>query len=552
MRNKKRKASGPVIAASTFPDDVVECLAELDERQGVVSVFADHSSISSASTTASSCWFKQQQNRIFFNSSALNAQLEISRHNYANKLSRFLLESCTRLRIASFERWAIDSKMEERVKVAKQTNNNTDDDNNNNNSRYIARRANKNKRHKPHGVDVWIPSMPHVADKSTQHLMEEIIISLPPEDKDKKSKAKSICIELCTMSMKYARALEKQARQQNANNSKIQLEKTSAHKYSLIFQQPNNKKTFCVRVNAVHYQKLFTYFSSYSNDISLFHLVLFVLILRYSTMAGGQQCCLKDSRGGGMQGAIHREVFEFLKQHFFQQTARSNIFLECFASPLNTVAKHTSGEGDRQVQHYYCSTFPDIGEVDVFHSSGDFFQIPVGSLPDGCCCEANPPFAPVFMTAMANRIEEHLLFSSNRKQLLTFVVVVPTTHTVSTTNINAVQKAAQESFLLLLKSKFLKKHIILKSKEHGYLEASQHMRSTQYKESQYDTSVFLLQSSANSLSVNDENSLLLILESGIRKAFASKHNEELMERRKDKEQESTFRAETDENLEGAL
>ena len=549
MGSKKRKASGPVVAAGTFPDDIVECLAELDERQGVASVFADRLSTSIPPTAASSCWFKQQQSRIFFNSSALNAQLEISRHNYANKLSRFLLESCTRLRIASFERWAIDSKMEERVKVAKQTNNH--DNNINNNSSYIARRADGNKRHKPHGVDVWIPSMPHISDKSTQHLMEEIVLSLPPEDKDKKSKAKSICIELCIMSMKYARALEKQAQQQNANKNKIQLEKTSAHKYSLIFQQPSNKKTFCVRVNAVHYQKLFTYFSFYSNDISLFHLVLFVLILRYSTMAGGQQCCLKDSRGGGMQGAIHNEVFEFLKQHFFQPTTKNNIFLECFASPLNTVAKHTSGEVDQHVQHYYCSTFPDIGEVDVFHSSGDFFQIPVGSLPDGCCCEANPPFAPVFMTAMANRIEEHLIFSSNRKQVLTFVVVVPTTHTASTNNNNnnAVQKAAQESFLLLLKSKFFKKHIILKSKEHGYLEASQHMRSTQYKESQYDTSVFLLQSSANSLNVNEENSLLLIFETGIRKAFASKHNEELMERRKGKDQESTFRPKTSDNVE---
>ena len=553
-------------------DDVMECLAELDKKQGVVTVTGgvdalpdpltckinnddedDGVNKRSEEASASTSIFQRQRQRYsndFFLSNdknGLNAQIEVSRHNFASKLSRWLLESCSpNLRIASFERWIIDSKMEEYQKRTAK-------------SFHVEelgrrRRREKYKRDKPRGVDVIFPSMPHIQDKATQNLLQEIIVALSSSSSSRthtsssdvttkgniKAAAKSICSELCAKTMKYAKALENLAERQrgtfNAANNNILLERTNSNQYSLILQR-TNKTSFCVRINTNHYTKLYQTFlkachpNHNHNELSFFHLLLFVMIVRYSTLAGGQQCCLKDSRGGGMQGAIHGEVFDFLREFFSSSSQDTFLFLECFASPLNTYCIHSNSFTQEQ-QHYYCSAFPDIGEVSAFGSIGSFFSLPVGSLPDGCCCEANPPFAPILMTTMARKIEEHLKSSSEQNKTLIFVVIVPTAK--SAINLTtAVESAARESFLLLQSSKFLQKHIILKSKEHGYIEASQHIRHTHYKESQYDTSVFLLATYNPSMHRDwVTKSRLIIFEDGIRKAFASKHKEELMERRK--------------------
>ncbi len=564
LKSNKKDSVGSTIKTAAFTaddDDVMQCLAELDEKQGVVVAQAaasdpsssdnnndnKNSSNSQSSEEAVSKFEHQQQQRyagLLNDFNALNAPMEVTRHNLASKLSRWLIESCgSNLRIASFERWIMDCKIEEAQKLSKSK---TCDDTAGirQNRQLYRRRREKNKRDKPRGVDVVLPSMPHIQDRATQNLLQEVIAALTSSlttattvhsnnNGNVKAAAKSICIELCAKSMKYVRALENLAERQHQGSAKnnIKLERTSSHQYSLVLERAN-KTTFCVRINTMHYNKLFQVFTlQYPNhDISVFHLLIFVMIVRYSTMAGGQQCCLKDARGGGMQGAIHNEVFDFLKQFFFSSSQDNHNFLllECFASPLNTYCLNGSGTQQQQQQRqrqHYCSAFPDIGEVSAFGSIGNFFHIPVGSLPDGCCCEANPPFAPLLMSSMAQRIEEHLKSSLDQKKTLIFVVIVPTTKANTTSN---VEKAARESFLLLQNSKFLQKHIILKSKEHGYIEASQHIRHTQFKESQYDTSVFLLATSYNGF----DTSLLSVFEDGIRKAFASMHKEELMERRK--------------------
>jgi phosphorylated CTD-interacting factor 1 len=69
-----------------------------------------------------------------------------------------------------------------------------------------------------------------------------------------------------------------------------------------------------------------------------------------------------------------------------------------------------------------------------------------------------------------------------------------------------------------------RKHIIIKARQHGYVEGAQHIRPTRFKQSAYDTSVLFLQSKAATAVEIDE------LE--IRNAFASQHEEEQVERKK--------------------
>jgi hypothetical protein len=84
----------------------------------------------------------------------------------------------------------------------------------------------------------------------------------------------------------------------------------------------------------------------------------------------------------------------------------------------------------------------------------------------------------------------------------------------------------------MIKSRYLSKHFVLKSREHGYIEGSQHLRPTRYKESQYDTSVIILQSkAAKEKGKSSPNFTSKDFEDDLRLAFASRHQLELGERR---------------------
>ena len=78
-----------------------------------------------------------------------------------------------------------------------------------------------------------------------------------------------------------------------------------------------SSKPFVVKINSTHYTKLRKMFdavhpSQDSNTIHIFHHLLFVLLLRYSSLAGGH--LLNDLRGGGMQGSVNQDVFAFLDE----------------------------------------------------------------------------------------------------------------------------------------------------------------------------------------------------------------------------------------------
>mmetsp|Transcript_28602 Transcript_28602/g.33930 ORF Transcript_28602/g.33930 Transcript_28602/m.33930 type:complete len:319 (-) Transcript_28602:125-1081(-) len=273
--------------------------------------------------------------------------------------------------------------------------------------------------------------------------------------------------------------------------------------------------------------------SSDTPATNIFHHLVFCVLVRYASLSGGQQ--LLDLRGGGMQGAIHSQVFDFLSKNLKSSSIESldhcNI-MECFASPLNVYSSH------------FCSVFHE--DLDChFGSYGDFFSVPMGFFGKiGQVHEANPPFAPGMMELMVKRMEEHLQFSdslaNNSKSddghnegKLTFIVIVPSCESKElNVNGNKITKFAKQSFLSMLRSPYFAKHIILKAREHGYVEASQHMRPTRYKESQYNTSVFILQSHTASKDEKCTPKLTSnIFENGLREAFSSRHLQELNERR---------------------
>ena len=129
-----------------------------------------------------------------------------------------------------------------------------------------------------------------------------------------------------------------------------------------------------------------------------------------------------------MQGAIHSSVFEVLQSYFCKATC-SMSFFEGFASPFNATLPR------------FASAFPDLDWH--FGSVGRFLDCNFGRKIecDGCYdtgkgaasgidfgeyCEANPPFSPGIMLAMANHMIKALHIADKNSTRLTFVVVVPT------------------------------------------------------------------------------------------------------------------------------
>jgi phosphorylated CTD-interacting factor 1 len=285
-----------------------------------------------------------------------------------------------------------------------------------------------------------------------------------------------------------------------------------------------------------------------------FHAVLFSLIIRYSALSGGQ--LLNDLRGGGMQGAVHDAVFDCLSNWFGeQQGSATSSGTECFASPFNSALSR------------YFSAFPSPDLDGHFGSYGDFFY-PTSSNNDSIFLrpgwfELNPPFSPGIMTKMAHRITELLEIQTKHDLDVTYIVIIPTVRSSTTvdessrhsakasnkkkkkekhhggdhggnnTNLltGIVNQAAAQSFYQLMSSPYCKCHIILQPREHGYIEGSQHLRPTQFKESQYSTRVIVLRTKSSG-KMGDDKDTAELFEKELREAFASRHAMEVAERKK--------------------
>ena len=429
---------------------------------------------------------------------APNVKLEMIRHTEVYKLSSFLLERVPNLRMPAFERWLIDSKMEEKCKKL--------------------------------GIDSdpILSLLDMQTSMACQNLMEEIC-----EVNESRMDAERIVSQLCdrvNRSVRYLNRLKSEEKGCLNRRCKILVERDSLSvSLSLDRSKGKNKgnknmkrQPFVVKLNRSHYQKLHLmyrnhlegYSDTHTDDFTgpiefykqehTFHMFVFALLIRYSALSGGQ--LLKDLRGGGMQGALHDEVFDYLAQEL-------GVKIELFASPFNSFFSS------------YGSAFADLDRM--FGSLGDFFNennlLNNYIMKNGGCYECNPPFSPILMELMVNRLELLLDRAKKCLQTLSFVIVVPSA-AQSGKSSSQVKMFAAKSFLKMIESEFCRKHIILKARDHGYKEASQHLRPTQFKESQYDTSVIIL-STKNLL--NDEKSF----EEGLKLAFESKHKAETLQRK---------------------
>lgn len=501
-------------------------------------------------------------------------QVELARHKYVGELSTYLLSKCPHLRMPSFERWLIDSKIEEQAKrkIVKDNQESKVAQDAANISKKAQRKDKSIKRMKRKNLmektaleghltssglrvalkyDPVIPSMADVEDEASQRLIAEI-----QRGEDNTVDHRSIVKELCKMSCNAARSLQNlenhlgngirvdQYFGKSTNNlGKISLERDndSSGSYALVYtrkaksEATSKAKPFIVKINTSHYEKLRDMFhsvhnssagstrslyvpspdqlgsnySSYSPATNIFHHLIFCLLLRYASLAGAQQ--LLDLRGGGMQGAIHSEVFGCISN--FSHYSHESI-VECFASPLNVFNSQ------------YCSIFHR--DIDAhFGSIGDFFALPIGFFQKHDVHEANPPFSPGLMQAMVHKMEEHLAYANAKEICLSFIVVVPTCKNIKDGNL--VHEFAFKSFKSMIRSEFFSKHIELSAREHGYIEGSQHLRPTRFKESQYNTSIIILQSLP--AKENDRNICGKDFEASIRQAFSSRHKKELFDRK---------------------
>lgn len=468
-----------------------------------------------------------------------NIQLEMARHLHMKTLSSFLLKSCPNIRMPTFERWVIDSKMEERQKRKLQNHSNRP-------THHFTTKKDRKKRRKRNNdtiiealaatKTVWwdpvIPSCPELSDPSCQRLLREIDLVSQKSNIKIKIDAMSICSQLCAKAVEATKSIYNMIQRlglyqnldKNRAGEKISLKKgkfsfdqddsdvnevdkeESYLTYSLVYARKKIKKPFVIQINESHYKKLKQMFNfSTQNRLQshskhskyAFHFILFSLLLRYSSLSGGQ--LLKDLRGGGMQGGIHTQVFQYLHETL-------DCRMECFASPFNVYFCN------------YCSAFEE--EQNFFGSFGNFFNM---ESMEGCF-EANPPFAPGFMKEMVTTMNHHLNVANEKDVLLTFVIIVPSCKMPIQDDV--IHKFAYESFQSMLDSPYFVNHTILKARNHGYIEAAQHLRPTRFKQSQYDTSVIVLQSKIYQY----DSTWWDTFEGGLLKAFESRHEMEIKNR----------------------
>lgn len=552
-----------------------------------------------------------------------NIRVELARHLQVENLSTFLLQSCPNLRMPTFERWLIDSRLEQSDRIQSIAESWSLDpasklefksqkkkygraalyaEENANEGRETARRIKESRilleveRSMAQSggntgnidrllmktrllMDPILPSNPLETDPSSERLIDEIIansLKMNDDSSDEitlKQNAKQVVNDLlnrCSDAVKEVEQLQnrfgiyQQFRFDKKRNKKsgssssglvrvewlddsvcslsyITTKKKSTTSSNDEEAKHNKTKPFVVKVNGSHYHKLRRLFdrtsacadSSFTKEqiTHAFHAAIFTLIIRYSTLAGGQQ--LNDLRGGGMQGAIHDSVFQCFEKWFGKSQETGT---ECFASPFNAC-----------LTTQFCSAFPSPDVDGFFGSKGDFFQLEATSLREGWY-ELNPPFSPGIMKKMADRLMDLLNYAREKEIDVTFIVVVPSCRvsgnepkqdykkapkeerkkkrqksTLTNALSFAVHHAALSSFRLLTQQ--CSSHIVLSKREHGYVEGSQHLRPTQFKESQYDTSVIVLKSKT------DTNFDTDAFETDLREAFKSRHMVELQQRR---------------------
>jgi phosphorylated CTD-interacting factor 1 len=183
----------------------------------------------------------------------------------------------------------------------------------------------------------------------------------------------------------------------------------------------------------------------------------YCVLARVLALQGG------EPRAGGMQAAVGYRVFDALARHH-------GAAFELFASPLN--ARFRS----------FCSASPDVDRA--FGSVGSFFSPSLDPLLTVGAFQANPPYDPPIVAAMARRMQVLLAAADGREGVggaLTFVVIIP-------------YWPDKPCWQALERSTSCSVHLRLPQAEHGFLEGGQHYRPQLWRRANHDTSVFFLQS----------------------------------------------------------
>jgi len=139
---------------------------------------------------------------------------------------------------------------------------------------------------------------------------------------------------------------------------------------------------------------------------------------------------------------------------------------ECFASPLNCYLSA------------YNSAFDDTDLP--FASRGSFWKQQVDQT--GGSFQVNPPFLASVMLAMVNKIEK-LLDGQSGEVPLSFAITIP-------------GWCEDDCFQRCNISKYQKQKIVISRKDHGFCDGAQHQRRDRFRESPYDTAIFVLQNAA--------------------------------------------------------
>jgi phosphorylated CTD-interacting factor 1 len=270
--------------------------------------------------------------------------------------------------------------------------------------------------------------------------------------------ARNIATQLSSDSAKYVSDICSYAIQLKATpatSSKIPGVSVIQHKHTLDFICSSSRKKI-LKINNAHYARLKEQFIKVKTglateqqhgppavdiDEGLFHKRMYILLSQYHSLLGH-----------GFQAALNEHSFRVLLEHF-------DVKFECFASPLNST----------------CSTFSSVFPLNDAHfgSVGNFFALK----PTEGSFEANPPFIPELMLAMFTHISSLLTASTGP---MSYVVIVPGWED-------------DPAWIALSKSKFLRRRWIVAATDHGYCDGAQHQRQDRYRESPYDTGVFILQ-----------------------------------------------------------
>ena len=207
---------------------------------------------------------------------------------------------------------------------------------------------------------------------------------------------------------------------------------------------------------------------------------IFSLLLRYNAINGTY------TEGAGFQAAIPGACFDALLKHL-------DCCMECFASPLN--CRYST----------FCSAFPDTDAM--FGSVGSFFAETF--TPEEGSFEANPPFVDALIYKMAVKMNLLLSQANKNRKPLSFVVIIP-------------EWDQTQGWNELNDSKYLRNHIVLQQRDHGYTEGAQHVLSnSRFRIATFNTSIFVLQSKRGKKKwpVTDD------FVEELKKSFVSKHKD---------------------------